>query len=139
MVRVKSQSQMCPRSIGALLLLGILSAAPSLYGQDPDATDTQPAITTDRPAITDSRIVVPNGGLGLENGFTESSSLSQRTFDFPESLIRFGLTANTEFRFTAPDYFTNLNTGSAFGSGWGDLSVGVKQQLVARPTFSCAP
>jgi hypothetical protein len=110
------------------ILLGTLS----LRGQDQSsASGTPPAITTDRPAITDSSLVVPSGDLLFENGLTETASQGQRSFDFPETLVRFGLTSTTELRFTAPDYFQHLNAGSGFGSAWGDLSLGVKQQLVA--------
>jgi Putative MetA-pathway of phenol degradation len=86
---------------------------------------------TDRPAITDSSTVVPSGYLLFENGFTETGNQGQSSFDFPETLARFGLTSKTELRFGVPDYFQNFNPGSGFGSGWGDLTLGVKQQLVA--------
>jgi len=120
--------------IAICFLAGISLRAGSLCGQEqpPDAADTPPpVINTDRPAITDSSTVVPSGYLLFENGFTETASQGQRSFDFPETLFRFGLTSKTELRFTAPDYFQNFNTGSGFGSGWGDLSLGVKQQLFA--------
>jgi hypothetical protein len=32
-------------------------------------------------------------------------------------------------RFTVPDYFHNLTTGNGVGSGFGDVAIGVKQQL----------
>jgi hypothetical protein len=95
------------------------------------ASAASATINTDRPAITDSSSVVPSGELVFENGFTETGNAGQSGFDFPETLIRFGLTSKTELRFTPPDYFENFNTGAGFGSGWGDLSVGVKQQLFA--------
>jgi hypothetical protein len=120
--------------IPGLLLSWTLLGTASLYGQDRAvAASTQPVITTDRPAITDSSIVVPSGDLLFENGFTETGNQGGRGFDFPETLARFGLTPKTELRFSAPDYFQNFNTGSGFGSGWDDLSLGVKQQLVATP------
>ncbi len=120
--------------IASLLLTWSLLGTASLYGQDqPDTAGTQPVITTDRPAVTDASTVAPSGYFVFENGFTETGNQRQRSFDFPETLVRFGLTAKTELRFTAPDYFNNFNTGSGFGSGWGDLGMGVKQQLVARP------
>jgi len=118
--------------IAGWLLCWIFCGSASLCGQDqPSAGSTQPAITTDRPAITDSSVVVPRGKLVFENGFTETGNQQQRSFDFPETLSRFGLTSKTELRFSAPDYFQNSNTGRGFGSGWGDLSLGVKQQLAA--------
>jgi hypothetical protein len=115
--------------IAGLLLLWILGGTTSLYGQD----QQQPAITTDRPAITDSSMVVPSGILLFENGFTETGNQGQRSFDFPETLSRFGLTSKTELRFSAPDCFQNFNAGTGFSSGWGDLALGVKQQLAATP------
>ena len=120
--------------IAGLLLFEILVGTGSLFSQDqPSAGTAGHAITTDRPAITDSSFVVPSGDLLFENGFTETGSQGQRGFDFPETLTRFGLTSKTELRFTAPDYFQNFSTGRGFGSAWGDLSVGVKRQLVAAP------
>jgi len=110
----------------------IPAAAAPLYGQNQTPGESAPpAITTDRPAFTDASTVVPNGVLLFENGFTATGGHGQRSFDFPETLARFGLTSKTELRFTPPDYFQNYNSGSGFGSGWGDLSLGLKQQLVA--------
>lgn len=120
--------------VAGFLLFWIPVRTASLYGQDqPGAASTQPPITTDRPAVTDSSIVVPSGDLLFESGFTETGNQGQRSFDFPETLARFGLTSKTELRFSAPDYFRNFNTGSGFGSGWGDLDLGVKQQLIGTP------
>lgn len=117
--------------ITTLSLSWILVGTASLYGQQPPTANAQPAITTDRPSITDSSIVVPAGDLLFENGFTETANEGQRSFDLPETLVRFGLTSNTELRFTPPDYFANYNAGAGLGSGLGDLALGVKQQLVA--------
>ena len=104
----------------------------SLFGQDPQSEPiTPPAIATDRPAITASSIVVPSGELQIENVFTETGNQGQSSFDFPETLARFGFASKTELRFVAPNYFQNFNAGSGFASGWGDLSLGVKQQLFA--------
>lgn len=118
--------------IAGLLLALVIARTVSLFGQDQTgAAGTQPVITTDRPAVTDSSIVVPSGDLLFENGFTETGSQRQHSFDFPETLVRFGLTSKTELRFTAPNYFNNFNTGTGFGSGWGDVTLGAKQQLIA--------
>jgi hypothetical protein len=105
--------------------------AQSPPAQSPPASNAPPVINTDRPAITDASTVVPSGSLLFENGFTETAGDSQRSFDFPETLVRFGLTSSTELRFTAPDYYQNFNTGAGFATGWGDLQLGVKQQLYA--------
>ncbi|MGD0962665.1 MAG: transporter [Candidatus Acidiferrales bacterium] len=114
------------------LLLFWIPVRTSLYGQDQSSASTQPAITTDRPAITDSSIVVPSGYLLFENGLTETGNQGQRSFDLPETLARFELTSKMELRFGVPDYFQNFDTGRGFGSGWGDLGLGVKQQFIAN-------
>jgi len=86
-------------------------------------------IATDRPAVTDSSVVVPPGSLQLENGITETASSGRRTFDGPETLLRFGVASKTELRFTAPNYFGQ----AGLSSGFGDLAVGMKQQLGPAP------
>jgi hypothetical protein len=118
-----------------LWLCWILVGPLLLYGQEQNAAgSTEPVITTDRPAVTDSSIVVPRSYLLFENGFTETGNQGQQNLDLPETLIRFGLTSKTELRFTVPDYFQNFNMGRGFASGWGDLSFGVKQQLMTTST-----
>jgi hypothetical protein len=122
-------------AISGWSLSWILIGTTLLHAQDqPGADGAQSTIKTDRPAITDSSIVVPRGGLLLENGFTETGNQGQRSFDFPETLVRLGLTSKTEFRFTTPDYFQNCNAGTGFASEWGDFSLGLKQQLIATST-----
>ncbi|HEX8815962.1 MAG TPA: transporter [Terriglobales bacterium] len=111
----------------------------SLGSSSPAQEISPPTITTDRPAITASSVVVPSGVLLFENGFTETGDTGQQGFDFPETLIRFGLTSKTELRLAAPDYYQNYNTGRGFGPGWGDLSLGVKEQVMAtEPGFDVA-
>jgi hypothetical protein len=118
-------------AIAGICLIGVLAGSPSLHGQDQAGSASgQSTITTDRPAVTDSSVVVPRSDLLFENGLTQTSTQGQRSFDLPETLIRFGLTSKTELRATVPDYFRNFNMGRGFASGWGDLSLGVKQQLM---------
>ena len=94
--------------------------------------DTSPPIATDRPSVTDSSVVVPSGSFQAENGFAETTDQGQRTVDGPETLMRFGLASKTEARLTVPDYFGQV-AGSGIGSGFGDLAIGVKQQLGPAP------
>jgi hypothetical protein len=111
-----------------------LISAQTPTGSEPPAspqTSTPPVISTDRPAITDASTVVPKSELVCENGLTETGNQGQQSVDLPETLLRFGITSKTEFRFTAPDYFANYNSGRGFVSGFGDLALGFKQQLVA--------
>jgi hypothetical protein len=98
--------------------------APQACAQ-PCGANAQSTIATDRPQITSSSIVVPCGSLQFENGFLETSNNGQRTFDFPETAVRFGVANKTELRFATPNYFHNADTASGFG----DLSLGFKQQL----------
>jgi hypothetical protein len=65
----------------------------------------------------------------VENGFQETGNGGHRSFDLLETAVRFGIASKTELRFTTPDYFFNDDTASGFANGFGDLSVGFKQQL----------
>ena len=73
-------------------------------------------IATDRPQITSSSIVVPCGSLQFENGVQETSNGGQRSFDLPETSVRFGIASKTELRFGVPDYFFNDATASGFAT-----------------------
>jgi hypothetical protein len=97
--------------------------------------NAQSTIATDRPQITNSSIVVPCGSVQFENGFQETGNSGQRSFDFPETSVRFGITNKTELRLGVSDYFNNDDTGSVFANGFGDLSLGFKQQLGPRRGF----
>jgi hypothetical protein len=103
-----------------------------LHSQDqPSGVDASGPIATDRPAVTNSSVVVPADNLQVENGFLETSNEGQSIVDGPESLVRFGIAKRTELRLTVPDYYYNPNAGPE--SGFGDLALGVKQQLGPIP------
>lgn len=108
-----------------VVVIATLIAPPQAAASD-DATTP---ISTDRPAVTDSSIVVPAGSLQVENGFAQTVSQGQSTFDGPETLLRFGVASSTELRLTVPDYFGHVE----MSSGFGDLTVGMKQQLGPTP------
>lgn len=131
--RLRECVHLCKQlAIAGICLLGMLPATTLLHGQDQSGTgSSQSTITTDRPAVTDSSLVVPRSELLFENGFAETGAERQRSFDFPETLARFGLTSRLELRLAVPDYFQNFNMGRGFASGWGDLGLGVKQQLIS--------
>ena len=94
------------------------------------ADGTQPPpIATDRPSVTDSSVVVPVGSLQAENGFADTVSSGERTLDGPETTLRLGVASKTEMRLTVPDYFGLEGAGSGFG----DLLIGMKQQLGPPP------
>ena len=108
----------------------LICVASRLIAGDDTSPPAPVPIATDRPAVTDSSVVVPQGSLQFENGLTYTSSTGQQVLDAPETLLRLGVAPTTELRFTAPDYYGQI--GSA--SGFGDLSLGVKQQLIATKT-----
>lgn len=115
-------------------LIALLAATTCLAAPDqPASSDSPSPIATDRPAVTDSSVVVPVGSLEFENGFLETGVGGQQGFDFPETLVRFGIAPKTELRFTAPDDYQNFNTGLGFAFGLGDLALGIKQQLGPTP------
>ncbi len=113
------ESVLIVRALPAACVLIVLAS--SYAGAD----DTPPPIATDRPAVTDSSVVVPPGSLQFENGFADTVTQGQTTFDFPETLLRLGVASKTELRLTAPDFFDQ----SGAGSGFGDVTIGIKQQL----------
>jgi hypothetical protein len=117
--------------ISTALAFVLLALAP-LQGQDQPATSgTAGPIATDRPTVTNSSVVVPSGSLQAENGFLETGSQGQSIVDGPETLVRFGVATRTELRFTVPDYYENVDAGG--GSGFGDLALGIKEQLGPTP------
>ena len=123
---------MCTR-ISTTLLIFVLVGLRPIHGQEPSASNNTPApIATDRPAVTNSSSVVPAGSLQAENGFLATNNQGQNIANGSETLVRIGIVARTEFRFTVPDYYYNLN-GSGIGTGLGDLALGVKEQLGPLP------
>ena len=116
-----------------LLACALMGMAPPQAQNQPTAAADSASITTDRPSVTDASIVVPAGSLQVENGFLANSTPGLRTLDGPETVVRFGLFSKTELRFYVPDDYYNqgigLNAGSSLASGFGDLAIGVKQQL----------
>ncbi len=99
-----------------------------VFARDPANSGPSP-ISTDRPAITDASTVVGFGSLVFENGFLETGTPGHDSFDLPETLLRLGVASKTEVRITAPDYYDNFNAGAGYGSGFGDLLIGLKEQL----------
>lgn len=88
----------------------------------------QSTIATDRPQVTNSSITVPCGSLQFENGFQVTGTGNQHGPDFPETAIRFGVATKTELRISVPNYFLN-DIAASGADGFGDLSLGLKQQL----------
>jgi hypothetical protein len=103
----------------------VVAVARMAHGQPATSDPAAVPISTDRPAVTDSSVVVPSGSLQVENGIAQTVNLGQTTYDGPETLLRFGVASKTELRLTTPDYFGRVG----MNSGFGDLAVGIKQQL----------
>lgn len=108
-------------------VLWLAAAAVAAFGQSPPPA-ADPEIVTDRPDVTESSIVVPKGSLQFENGLTWTGDRGQSTLDLSETLARLGISRLTELRFVVPNYQTGLG-GGASASGFGDIAVGMKQQL----------
>ena len=115
-----------PVVFAAILLASVATAPLRAQSASPDS---QVTISTDRPAVANSSVVVPQGGIQVENGFLITNAGGQSALDFPESALRYGLLRKTELRLAVPDYFYNLPAGSGTTSGFGDIALGVKQQL----------
>ncbi len=116
-------------AVSLLYLILILSAAPVCGAEACKAPDATQAISTDRPSFTDASKTVPCRTLQFESGLNETAAQGQRSWDLPQTAMRFGATSTTELRFTVPDYFWNTRFAGLSATGLGDLAVGVKQQL----------
>ena len=112
---------------GVSAALWLVTVAVAAYGQSPTPAE-DPEIVTDRPDITESSIVVPKGTLQFENGLTWTGDHGQTTLDLSETLVRFGISDRSELRIVAPNYLESL-TGLASAFGFGDVAMGMKQQL----------
>jgi len=105
----------------------VLLEAIGLQGQT--AGNSAPSISTDRPSVANSSVVVPKGNFQVENGLLITNTQGQYILDLPETNLRLGLLDKTELRLSVPDYFDTLSTSSAATSGFGDITIGVKQQF----------
>ena len=118
------------------LLLSIVAVCLALHAKAQSCgANAQSTIATDRPQITNSSVVVPCGSVQFENGFQETGNGGKRSYDFTETSMRFGIFNRTELRIGIPDYFYNDDTASGLANGFGDLSLGFKQQLGPRRGF----
>jgi hypothetical protein len=120
----------CNLIVGTTPFVVLLTLPALAAGQtSPAAT---PEINTDRPDITESSVVIPRASLQIENGATWTSDHGNQSADFTETLIRFGILSRTELRIAVPNYSAAIGGAEAF-SGFGDLSLGLKQQLGPLP------
>jgi hypothetical protein len=113
------------QSTSTALLLATLATVAYGQRQPPPA---EQEIVTDRPDTTESSIVVPKGSLQFENGLTWTNDHGQQTLDFSETLMRLGISDRTELRIVVPNFLDGL-TSPISASGFGDIALGMKQQL----------
>ncbi|MBX7133381.1 MAG: transporter [Fimbriimonadaceae bacterium] len=83
----------------------------------------QEPIVTDKPDFTESSVVVPVGMVQIESG----STWEDKTWRFPEGLLRYGVGPQFELRLGLPNYTWSEDT-----KGFGDLYIGVKVQGQTR-------
>jgi len=117
--------------LSRLALVFSLALLGTLHLRAQTAADSEPTITTDRPSVANSSVVVPRGDFQIENGLLITDTQRQTILDLPESDWRFGLLDKTELRLSVPDYFHGISGPGP--SGFGDMAIGVKQQLGPTP------
>jgi len=117
------------RRLALLLCVGLQAAVHA---------DTEVTLATDRPSATEWSPVVRRGGLQIESGLQATDNAGQWTLDLPQALVRYGLLERTELRLALPDYFVHLPVGTSSSSGFGDLALGIKQQLGPLAGFDLA-
>jgi hypothetical protein len=106
--------------------------SPGGSGSGPEDRDSTAVIVTDRPDVTDASTVVPRGSLLGENGATFTRDRGKSMLDGPQSMLRLGVAPRTEFRLGVPNYVADLQSGPD-SRGFGDMSVGFKEQLGPLP------
>jgi hypothetical protein len=117
--------------ISSAWLIALLGGTALLRGQS--QPDNDEPIATDRPSVANSSVVVPRGSFQIENGLLITGSQGQRSVDGPETSMRFGVASTTELRFSAPDYYRDALSVAGAVSGFGDVTIGMKQQLGPTP------
>ena len=112
-----------------LLLATTLFCACAALAQTNDADEP---IAPDRPGFTNGSQTVAPARVILESGFAQTRDRARDggdiTDDFPESLLRFGVTPNLELQLGLPNY--NAMHGGA--RGFGDGFVGAKIKIYER-------
>jgi hypothetical protein len=110
----------------ASMLISIILMATAACADD---LDKPGEIETDRPDVTP--YVVPNGSIQLESGIAWTDDEISRALDLTESLLRIGLTNNTEMRINIPTYFGSLSN-STLPSGFNDLAIGIVAPMASE-------
>ena len=110
-----------------VLAAGLLAAA--LGGSArAECLTADDGIATDRPTGPNSSAAVPEGSVQFENGVGAAHAQGATSYDLPETRVRFGAFACTEFLVDLPDY-----THGHGIAGTTDLSPAVKHQFQDLP------
>jgi hypothetical protein len=117
-----------------VLISAVLWVVLPLRAQSPSTSPV--TISTDRPSVANSSVVVPQSGFQVENGLLLTNTQGQYVLDLPETSFRYGLLHTTELRLAVPDYYHNFSSSPGAASGFGDLALGVKQQLGPLGAFN---
>ena len=94
--------------------------------------DTEVTLATDRPSVADWSVVVQRGALQIESGLQATDNAGQWTLDLPETLLRYGLIANTELRLAVPNYFLNAAVGLTNAAPRSFVGVGYSYLCLTR-------
>lgn len=93
------------------------------------AAQEVPAISPDRPGFTNGCDTVLPKHWQIETGITSTQLSAEnggsKVVDYPEALIRLGVSSKFEYRIGAPNY----NKVDAGGSGYSDMSLGCKYRF----------
>ena len=107
----------------SLLAASLMLALPGW----PQTTDPgKEEIETDRLEV--SGLTVPKGSLQVENGMEWTRQAGDWTLDGFQTGLRLGVDDRTEIQAGVPDYYVALGSHTT-ASGFGDFSLGMKQQL----------
>ena len=103
------------------LLLVIFLTVFSIYAQSPYE------MNADRPDVTESAATVLKGSLQIETGFLMQNDTDLEILDIANTLFRYGLTKNLEFRAGAG--FRRVNDNDVINDGLAGVSVGFKVRV----------
>lgn len=98
---------------------------------NPATASSPPVILTTRPSFTDAWLTVPQGSLQVENGATYTDNSDKtRSWILPESLLKVGVTDNTEFRFSVPNYtYLRQDDEGKIINNLGDITAGISHHV----------
>jgi hypothetical protein len=108
------------------------NAAPDTIHSSEPIKITPPSLVTTRPSFTDAAVTVPQDSLQVESGATFADNRGGTySWTLPETQFRLGVTDNTEFRYTAPNYtYIGDNKPGSIANNFGDSSIGLAHHMM---------